>query len=87
LDSAQEIATISMNGLNKAMNLMIFNAEGFLMDNYQMEVLQNSYHPRKFCQSLSIHCSALESANSPQGVSDPISVAMLFRLVGSLLLI
>jgi hypothetical protein len=68
------------------MNLVIFNAEGFLMNSHQMKVLQNSYHPQKFCQVLSIHCSALDLTNSPQGVSRPISVAMPFRLVSSLLL-
>jgi hypothetical protein len=61
--------------------------EGFLMNSHQMEILQNSYYPRKFSQALSIHYSALELTNSPQGVSHPISVAMLFQLVRSLSLI
>jgi hypothetical protein len=87
LDSTQEIATVSMNGPDKAMNLVVFNAAGFLMNSHQMEVLQNSHHPRKFWQSLSIHGSALELTHRPKGVSDPKSVAMLFRLVRTLSLI
>jgi hypothetical protein len=39
LDSVQEIATVSMNEHHEAMNLVIFNAEGFLMNNHQMEIL------------------------------------------------
>jgi hypothetical protein len=50
LDFVQEIATDSMNGPDKAMNLAIFNAGGFLMNGHQAGVLQNSYHPRKVCQ-------------------------------------
>jgi hypothetical protein len=82
----QEIATFSMNELNKAMNLVIFNAEGFLMNSHQMKVLHNSYHPRKFCQALLIHCSALELTIGLQGFSGPILAVMLFRLVRFLLL-
>jgi hypothetical protein len=87
LDSVQEIATISMNGPDKAMNLVVFYAAGFLMNSHQKEVLQNSHYPPKFWQPLSIHGSALELTQSPKGVSHPKSVAMLFRLVRTLSLI
>jgi hypothetical protein len=76
-----------MNGHDKAMNLVVFNANGFLMNSDQMEVLQDSYHPWKYCQALSIHCSILELTNSPQGVSHPVLVTILFRFGRSLLLI
>jgi hypothetical protein len=76
-----------MNGPKKVVNLVIFNGEGFLMNSHEMEVLQDSYHSRKFGQALSIDCSALELISSPQGLCDPISVALLFRLARSLLLI
>jgi hypothetical protein len=36
----QEIAAFSMNGPDEAINLVVFNAEGFLMNDNQMDVLQ-----------------------------------------------
>jgi hypothetical protein len=83
----QEIAIVSMNVHDKAMNLVVFNADGFLMNSDQMEVLQDSYHPGKYCQAFSIHCSILELTNNPQGVFHPVLVAILFRFGRSLLLI
>jgi hypothetical protein len=35
----QEIVTISMNNPDEGINLVIFNAQGFLMNDHQMEVL------------------------------------------------
>jgi hypothetical protein len=46
-----------MNDPDKRINVMVFNAEGFLMNDHHMEVLQNSYQPRKLCQTLPIHDS------------------------------
>jgi hypothetical protein len=83
----QEITTILMNEPDKGTNLVLFSAKGFLMNDHQMEVPQHSYHPRKLSESSSIRCFALELANSSLGASDPVSVAMLFRLVRSLSLI
>jgi hypothetical protein len=40
-ESVQEIATVSMNEAHKGMNLVIFNADGLLMSDRQMEVLQD----------------------------------------------
>jgi hypothetical protein len=40
-DSGQEIGTLSMNEPNKGMNLVVFTAERFLINDHQMEVLQN----------------------------------------------
>jgi hypothetical protein len=39
-----------MNEPDEGMNLAIFNAEGILLNDYQMEVLRNSYQPQKLCQ-------------------------------------
>jgi hypothetical protein len=63
-DAGQEIGTLSMNGTNKGMNLVIFTAERFLMNYRQIEVLRNQWHPRKHCRSFSIQCSALELTNN-----------------------
>jgi hypothetical protein len=40
-DSVQEVATVSMNEPDKGINLVIFNADGLLMNDHQMEVFQN----------------------------------------------
>jgi hypothetical protein len=39
-----------MNEPHEGMNLATFNAEGPLMNDHQMEVLQNSYQSQKLCQ-------------------------------------
>jgi hypothetical protein len=51
LDSAREIATVSMDEPDDGMNLAIFNAEVALLDDYQHEVVDNSYHTQKPSQT------------------------------------
>jgi hypothetical protein len=87
LHSAQGIDTVSMNKREAGMSLVILNSEGFLVNGCQMEVFQNLWHPRKLWRSLSIHCSALKVTDSFLGVPDPISAAILFGLVRSMMLI
>jgi hypothetical protein len=41
----QEIATVLMNGRDEAVNLVVFNAERFLMNGPQVKVRQNSDYP------------------------------------------
>jgi hypothetical protein len=74
-----------MNESDKGINLVTFSAEGFLMNNHQMEVRQHSDHPQRLCQSFSIRAFALDLTNSLQelliryrlrcasGSSDPCS--------------
>jgi hypothetical protein len=50
LDSIREIARVSMNESDEGMNLAIFNAEGLLLNDHQMEVLRNSYQTQKLSQ-------------------------------------
>jgi hypothetical protein len=50
LNSAPEIATVSMNEPDQGMNLAIFNAEGHLLKDHEMEVLRNSSQPEKLSQ-------------------------------------
>jgi hypothetical protein len=38
-----------MNEPGEGMNLMIFDAEGVLLNDHQMEVFRNSYQPQKLC--------------------------------------
>jgi hypothetical protein len=59
-DSGHEIGTLSMNEPGKGMNLVLFTAERFWMNDHQIEVLQNQQYSRNHCQSLSIQCSAWE---------------------------
>jgi hypothetical protein len=39
-----------MNEPDEGMNLIVFNAEEFLMNDDQMEVLRNSFRRHKLCQ-------------------------------------
>jgi hypothetical protein len=48
LDSVREIA---MDEPDDEMNLAIFNAEGALLDDHQLEVVRNSYHTQKLSQA------------------------------------
>jgi hypothetical protein len=50
LDSVGEIATLAMDELGDEMNLAIFNADGILLDDHQLEVVCNSYHTQKLSQ-------------------------------------
>jgi hypothetical protein len=50
LDSVREIATVVMDEPNDGMNLAIFNAEGILPDDHQLEIVHNSYHTQKLSQ-------------------------------------
>jgi hypothetical protein len=68
----QEIANVSMNEPYEVLNLVIVYAEGFLMNDHQKEVPGHSHHPRKLCQSFSIHYFALELTKSSRGASDPV---------------
>jgi hypothetical protein len=47
LDSVREIAIVTMDELDDGMNLALFNAEGALLDDHQLEVVRNSYHTQK----------------------------------------
>jgi hypothetical protein len=51
LDSVREIATVAMDEPNNGMNLAIFNAEGALLDDHQLEIVRNSYHTQKLSQA------------------------------------
>jgi hypothetical protein len=51
LDSVREIATVAMDEPEDGMNLAIFNAEGALQDDRQLEVGRNSYHAQKLSQA------------------------------------
>jgi hypothetical protein len=51
LDSVREIAPVAMDEPGDGMNLAIFDAEGALLDNHQLEVVRNSYHPQKPSQT------------------------------------
>jgi hypothetical protein len=83
----QEITTALMNEADEGMNLVVFNAEGFLIINHQMKILQNTQYHQKLCQSFSIHDSASELTNSLLGISDRASRAIFFGLVRSLPLV
>jgi DNA polymerase III delta prime subunit len=50
LNSVREIANVSMNEPDEGMNLAIFNAEGPLLEDHQMEVLRMSYQSEKLSQ-------------------------------------
>jgi hypothetical protein len=39
-----------MDEPDDGMNLAIFNAEGAVLDNHQLEVVRNSYHTQKLSQ-------------------------------------
>jgi hypothetical protein len=43
-NAVQEIATVSMNETNEAGNLVIFNEEGIILNDHQIDILGNSYH-------------------------------------------
>jgi hypothetical protein len=58
-----KFTTASMKAYDERMNLVAVNGEGFLMNDHEIEALQNSQYPHHPCQSLSIHCSALELTN------------------------
>jgi hypothetical protein len=47
LASVREIATVAMDEPDDGVNLAIFNAEGALLDDHQLEVVRNSYHIQK----------------------------------------
>jgi hypothetical protein len=40
-----------MDEPDEGMNLAIFNAEGVMLDGYQLEVVRNSYHTQKLSQA------------------------------------
>jgi hypothetical protein len=44
-----------MDEPDDGMNLAIFNAEGALLDDYQLEVVRNSYHTQKLLQAHMLH--------------------------------
>jgi hypothetical protein len=50
LNSVRQIASVSMDTPDKGMNLAIFNADGIVRNDYQIEVLQNLYQIQKLCQ-------------------------------------
>jgi hypothetical protein len=77
----EEIATVPMNEPDGGINLAIFSGDGFLMNDPQAKVLQNSHHHQKLCQSPSLQCSALELTDNLWGTSNPMSAMVLFRLV------
>jgi hypothetical protein len=52
LDSLREIATVAMDKPDDGMNLAIFNAEGALLDDHQLEIVRNSYHTQKLSQPI-----------------------------------
>jgi hypothetical protein len=43
------MATVSMNGPNEGMNLVILNAEGLLLDEHGLSVLRELYQPQYLC--------------------------------------
>jgi hypothetical protein len=51
LDSVGEIATVAMDEPDDGINLAIFNAEGALLDDHQLEVVRNSYRIQKLSQT------------------------------------
>jgi hypothetical protein len=51
LDSVREIATIAMDEPDDGMNLAIFNAEGALLDDHELELVRNSYRTQKLSQA------------------------------------
>jgi hypothetical protein len=50
LDSIRAIVSASMDEPGEGMNLVIFNAEGLLLNKHEMEVLRHSYQPQKLYQ-------------------------------------
>jgi hypothetical protein len=50
LEAVREIAIISMDEPDEGMNLAIFNAEGALLNDHQIEALRISYQTHKLCQ-------------------------------------
>jgi hypothetical protein len=46
-DSVREIDTVAMDEPNDGMNLAIFNTDGTLLDDHQLEVVRNKYHTQK----------------------------------------
>jgi hypothetical protein len=49
-DSVREIVTVAIDEPDDGMNLAIFNAEGALLDDHQLEVFRNSYYSQKLSQ-------------------------------------
>jgi hypothetical protein len=47
----QQIGIVSMNESDEGMHLAVFNAEGLLLNDHQMEVLRSSYQPQELSQS------------------------------------
>jgi hypothetical protein len=50
LNSVRQIASVSMNEPDEGMNLAIFNADGIVRNDCQIEVCRNSYQIQKLCQ-------------------------------------
>jgi hypothetical protein len=55
LDSVRETATVAMDEPDDGMNLAIFNAEGTLLDDHQLNVVRNSYHTQRLSQTHMIY--------------------------------
>jgi hypothetical protein len=51
LDLVREIAPVAMGEPEDGMNVAIFNAEGALLDDHQLEIVRNSYHTQKLSQT------------------------------------
>jgi hypothetical protein len=50
-DSVREIATVAMNEPDGGMSLAIFNAEGALVNDHQLEVIHNCHHTQKLSRA------------------------------------
>jgi hypothetical protein len=51
LDSLRQIGIVPINESDEEMNQAVFNAEGLLPNDHQMEVFRHSYQPQKLSQS------------------------------------
>jgi hypothetical protein len=78
LDSLREMGSVSMNEPDEGMNLEVFNTEGLLLNDHQMETLRNSYHLKGGLSS--IYCMINSYTRCFFGM-DPVAVAFLIRRI------
>jgi hypothetical protein len=51
VDSVREIVTVAMDEPDDGMSLAIFNVEGVLLNDHQLEVIRNSHHTQNLSQA------------------------------------